>query len=737
MSESPDPQQQSGNQHVHHYVLVALPVPLRESFCYRCNDVPEKGSLVRVPFGSRKLVGVALDETTPPAHLKPSSIRAIDEVLPFPSALPAEILQLCGWAADYYHHPLGEVYAAALPSLIRKGKYEFEPPTLLQLSKTGESVSESELTRAPAQRKAIEALSAAPMSRSALKTFGVSSQTIKALIEKSWASWEPVAADIESPITPANGPTLTAEQSDAVSKVLGSALHSTFLLDGVTGSGKTEVYLQVIADQLAQGHQVLVLVPEIGLTPQTIRRFEQRFRFPVHIYHSSATDKERADTWTLASRGEAKIVIGTRSAIFIPFTKLGAIIVDEEHDASYKQQDGFRYSARDLAVLRGQFAKVPVILGSATPSLESRNNCHQGKYALLQLTKRPPGVKTERYELVDTRHLEKIDGLTRRLKARIRETLENGNQVLVFLNRRGYAPVLICNDCGWIANCRRCDAKLTFHMSSRSLVCHHCGIISHNILTCQSCRSRQVAAIGIGTERVEQTLSALYPAYPVIRIDRDSTRRKGEMEAALEEVHSGKPSILVGTQLLAKGHHFPAVTLAAILDVDGGFYSTDFRATERVGQLIIQVGGRSGRADRPGEVIIQTEFAGHPLLKSLVNDGYAAFSEKLLDERREAQLPPYVFQALIRAEATDSRKAHDFLQQVIEKSGLGDSVNLLGPMPALMEKRAGRYRQLVVILADSRRTLHHTLDNLIAAAMRLPDANKIRWAVDVDPVDLF
>lgn len=720
------------------HVLMAVPVPLRETFLYRWKGSvpPETGQLVRVPFGSRKLTGVVTNTNPDASDLPDSRIREIDTLLDVPRRLPASIMRLCRWAADYYHHPVGEVFAAAIPRLIRDGSYRFEPPKRLALTADGRAIEPESLARAPVRKQAVELLANADLTRKELADQAVSARTIKVLIDKGWAHWVDAPAGQPGGTAPtfAPGPALTGEQSAAVSAIDATGV---FLLDGVTGSGKTEVYLRVIDKRLRQGQQVLIMVPEIGLTPQTVRRFESRFDFPVQVFHSSASDRERADTWYLAGSGQAQIVLGTRSAIFIPFRQLGAIIVDEEHDASYKQQDGFRYSARDLAVLRGQFEQVPVVLGSATPSLESLHNCEQGKYHHLRLTTRPPGINPETYELLDTRHLEKTDGFTRRLKARIRETLEAGNQALVFLNRRGYAPVLICNDCGWIANCRRCDARLTYHLASRSLVCHHCGNTSHNIISCQSCQSQQVAAVGIGTERVEQTLQQLFPEFPVIRIDRDSTRRKGAMAKMIERIREGEPAILVGTQLLAKGHHFPAVTLVAILDIDSGFYSTDFRATERAGQLIVQVGGRAGRADRPGRVLVQTEFATNRLLKDLVNEGYAAFASDLLAERRSAELPPYTFQALLRAEAKDSRTARTFLEHIARKSSPPDSVALLGPLPALMEKRAGRYRQLLVVMSDRRQQLHRELDRLVHAASNATDAKKVRWALDVDPVDLF
>lgn len=724
------------------YIAAAVATPLRRRFHYRlpAGMDARPGARVRVPFGSRKLIGVVTETDSRP-DLSPAKIKNVIEVLSQDGDLPAPILKLCGWASDYYQHPIGEVLAAALPALLRKGDSPIDAVQYLTLTPEGSGIEPESLKRAPAQKRLLEFLENKPQTRALLNVHDISTQTIRTIISKGWADWvtesQPETGSFALNGVDHGSLQLTSEQTQVLNELDRQAKNGTTLLQGVTGSGKTEIYLRVIESALREGKQALVLVPEIGLTPQTIGRFEQRFDTAITVLHSGLTDRERAEGWWRAKEGMSGIVLGTRSAIFTPLKNPGVFIVDEEHDSSYKQTDGFRYNARDLAVLRGQFEGAPVMLGSATPSLESLHNARAGKYQLLEMSQRPPGVEAEKYELLDTRHLEIRDGFTRGLKSRIETALARGEQVLVFINRRGFAPVMMCNDCGWIAHCRRCDAKLTYHLSSNTLVCHHCGTLSHNILSCQSCSSQQVSAIGVGTQRIEQTLNNLFPDHPVYRVDRDSTRKKGSLEKILDDIGEGEPAILVGTQLLAKGHHFPNVTLVAMLDVDSGFYSADFRAVEKLGQMLLQVGGRAGRADKPGSVLIQTAFATHPLMQKLVVSGYQSFAEELLSEREVSELPPFTFQAIIRAEATQSSMAREFLEQLERKSTVQDSVELLGPIPALMEKRAGKFRQMLIVAAPSRTLVHHSVTRLIAIAESLPAASKVRWSVDVDPIDLF
>ena len=742
MSDTPQPHNHpAGPVQAPVYVEVAVATPLRTTFTYRVAgpQLPRRGARVTVPFGRQKLNGI-ITETNVTPDIEPKRVRTIITIFDQTADIPEPLMQLCHWTASYYHYPIGEVFATALPLMLRQGWDPSKPEQELQLSESGLSQDETTLKRAPAQLKMINLLKVSPRTRQELKDTDISARTIKTLIDKQWVKLQ--ARALKAPTTTWQEPAIpsdlstTAEQAAVIQSLVQQA-NRTYLLQGITGSGKTEIYLQFIEHVLKAGKQALILVPEIGLTPQTIHRFRARFQQPMIILHSAMTDRERAEGWYAASQGHASIVLGTRSAIFTPLKNPGAIVVDEEHDASYKQQDGLRYSARDLAVLRGQFEKVSVVLGSATPSLESLHNVETGKYKLLTLKERPPGTNTEHYEMINTRHLEMTEGFTRGLRQKISTHLSQAEQVLVFINRRGFAPVLLCQECGWIAQCRRCDARMTVHIGHSSLICHHCGALSHNLANCQSCNGNRVAPIGFGTQRIEKTLEQFYPDFPVIRIDRDSTRRKHALGTLLAEVNKGQASILVGTQLLAKGHHFPNVTLVALLDVDAGFYSSDFRAMERLGQLVLQVGGRAGRADKPGTVVIQSAFADHPLLHKLTSQGYSAFAADLLAERREHDLPPYSFQAIIRAESADARAAQDFLEAVAGAFESRNSVQLLGPIPALMERKAGRYRQLLVITSDRRSHLHAEIEARAKAAESAPEAKKVRWAIDVDPIDLF
>jgi primosomal protein N' (replication factor Y) len=511
----------------------------------------------------------------------------------------------------------------------------------------------------------------------------------------------------------------------------------TSLLFGVTGSGKTEVYLTLIESHLRAGRQALVLVPEIGLTPQTIRRFTNRFSVPVTTIHSGLTDRERLDAWSAARSGQSGIVIGTRSAIFCPLKHPGILIVDEEHDGSFKQQDGFRYSARDLAVVRGQMESIPVVLGSATPSLESWQNATTGKYRKVVLTERATGATQPTYRVINLRDTIETEGFSQQLIDQIGHELGQGNQVLVFLNRRGYAPVILCRSCGWLSQCDRCDARMTFHKTMNRLICHHCGSESIIPEQCPACTSTDMVPLGAGTQRVERTLTELFAGSTVLRVDRDSTRGRHAMEELLSEIHNGEPAILVGTQLLAKGHHFPDVTLVAIADMDSGFYSGNYRAEERMAQLILQVGGRAGRAEKPGTVSIQTHLPEQPLFKRLIGQGYAAFADELLDDRRTHELPPFHHHALLRAEAQKAEAPSQFLDDILSGVTPNPSVMLLGPVPATMERKAGRYRYHLLLSSDNRKKLSRTLDQCIAAAEQSRFSRRVRWSVDVDPLELF
>ena len=511
-----------------------------------------------------------------------------------------------------------------------------------------------------------------------------------------------------------------------------------FLLDGVTGSGKTEVYLRLIQDVLAAGRQALVLVPEIGLTPQLERRIQARLGAPMAVLHSGLGERERELAWRAAADGAAALVLGTRSAVFAPLPRLGLVVVDEEHDLSFKQQDGFRYSARDLAVRRAQRAGCPVILGSATPSLETLHSAQRGRYDWLHLTGRAGGAQPPRLDVIDIRAQPLDGGLSRVLVRDLGAEITAGNQVLLFLNRRGFAPILTCHDCGWVGGCPHCDARLTLHLTRRRLACHHCGWVRAIPQVCPDCAKDDLRALGQGTERLEEEVARLFPGVPMARIDRDSTRG-GRLARLLEGARRGDFPILIGTQMLAKGHHLPGVTLVGILDLDQGLYGADYRAPERMAQLIVQVAGRAGRAERPGRVVLQTRHPDHPLLEALLRGGYAAFAEGALAERRAALLPPFSHQALLRAEGRTAKDAVDLLAGAAARAreiGL-TGLSLWGPVAAPMERRAGRYRAQLLAQAERRTDLQTFLATWVPGLRSLKVPAGARWSLDVDPQEML
>lgn len=730
---------------------IALPVPLRRNFDYLppLNQPPtaldsiKPGTLVRVPFGRQELIGVLLGIKTVSAH-QPDKQRPAIAFIENEAILEPELLELCRWAADYYQAPLGEALQTALPILLRQGEpAKMRGERAFTLTMEGKGLPEGALKRSPKQALLIAELQKRPyLLRSDLEHLDIPRSIAKTLIDKGLVRIDEIqpsptqpSQDLrnEQPLTLSDEQRLALEQIDL-------SRFGISLLDGATGSGKTEIYLQAIEKCLNQGKQALVLVPEIGLTPQTIQRFQRRFATPVAALHSGLNDRERLDAWLQARAGIARIVIGTRSALFTPFQDLGIIIIDEEHDGSFKQQDGFRYSARDLAAVRAQRLNIPLILGSATPSLETLHNALAGRYQHLQLKARAGNAKPPDIRLLDIRGEILHEGFAQASIDAIGETLAKGNQALVFLNRRGYAPTLECHDCGWLANCNFCDARLTVHQTPRHLHCHHCDHQRAMPRRCPVCNSAHIQPIGQGTERSELVLQELFPQYKIIRVDRDSTRNKNAMRKLLEDVHKGEPCILVGTQMLAKGHHFADVTLVVIIDADAGLFSTDFRGPERMGQLLLQVAGRAGRAEKPGQVILQSHHTDHPLVQTLVTRGYHAFADLILNERQLTGLPPYRHLALIRAEAKDPRKAMDFLTQARQQAELISPANpaltYLGPLPAFMEKRGDRFRYQLQINSAQRKSLQHLLSELALQLEASSLAKAVRWSIDVDPQEM-
>lgn len=727
---------------------VAVPSPLRSLFDYLPPDGCPAGSIhpgcrVRIPFGRSNAVGVivALAEST---QVPVNKLRKVTALLDEQPLFSSDLLELLKWAQSYYHHAPGDVMLGALPTALRQGgALNLKGVRRWSITPEGAAVEPESLKRAPRQQYLLQLLqtSEGGVSESQLDEPWDWRAGLRRLEEKGWVGnkVDPCLAvhqGEKQPPLALNGEQQLAVQS--VTEKLGG--FQPFLLDGVTGSGKTEVYLQIISEVLRLGRQVLVLLPEIGLTPQIVDRFRERFVEPVALSHSGLNESERLCAWAMAKDGKVPILIGTRSAAFTPMPNLGLIIIDEEHDASFKQQDGFRYSARDVLVKRAHQMGIPILLGSATPSLESLHNVKQGRYQLLKLTKRAGGALAPKMHLIDLRQQPMLDGFSPALMKRMKRHLERGNQVLLFLNRRGFAPTLMCHDCGWTAKCRRCDANLTFYQGKRRLLCHHCAAEQPVMMQCPGCGSIDLKPVGYGTERTEQVLHEHFPDSEILRIDRDSTRRKGALQGMLDSIHRGGNQILLGTQMLAKGHHFPNVTLVAILNADQGLFSADFRATERMAQLILQVAGRAGRAELPGEVLIQTHNPDHPLLQTLVNEGYAAFAKASMAEREAFEQPPFVQYALLRAEAVDGAAAMAFLSECLSLATtmeLGQGLELLGPVPAPMERRQGRYRAQLLIQAEQRVVLHRFLQHWLPQLDRLKSGRAARWSIDVDPIEMF
>lgn len=751
---------------------LAVPVPLRQSFDYalplalpaersadlpvdRPVDLPAEeaanwlGVRCEIKFGRQTLVGICIETDPADAHAKPKPIIAR---LDATATISPQMLALGRWLADYYHHPLGEVLPLLLPPPLRRPTRLAELNQARQvmayrarpLEPAAEEVLATALARSPKKRAALAHLANGPATRVAMLKAGFSGPTLKSLLElgaiESFRT-EPRPRGHDDPPT-GTALTLSREQQTAVTAIVtGLGQFSPVLLDGVTGSGKTEVYLQAITEALRQRCQVLVLIPEIALTPQTLARFQERFP-ATECLHSQVADSERLRLWDACREGTIDVLIGTRSAALLPFARLGLIIVDEEHDPSYKQVDGLRYSARDLAVKRAADCQIPLVLGSATPALESLRNARTGRYQHLRLSERAGGASFPTLRLLDIRGQSMHDGLSLPLLREIKRHLDQGNQVLIFINRRGYAPSLLCASCGAAVECPACERPMTYHRrpaGAGHLQCHHCGRQTPEPDGCARCQHPALVPVGIGTQRTELALKERFPNVTIHRIDRDTARSKKRLEAHFAAIHRGNPAILVGTQILAKGHHFPNVTLVGLLNADAGFTAPDFRAAERTAQLIIQVAGRSGRAEQAGEVIIQTLQPEQPLLNALIKAGYAGFAADELERRESAGLPPAAAMLLLRAEAERATDAEQLLHWVLDRvRGQRGGAELLGPVPAPQPKLANRFRYQLLGLHAQRKPLHALADRLTAvlgSKAAQPMVRRARWSLDIDPYD--
>ena len=715
-------------------VRVAVPVPVPGLFDYALPEnsaAPPAGIRVKVPFGRRSVYGVVME--VGPASIDPRRLKPVTRELDRQPILDEHLRTFCSWLSRYYLHPIGEVVAAAIPSELRRG----EPPRMRPpephwaLTDEGRHVDPATLGRAVRQRAVLEHLAQGPARHGELLAeTGADRSVCDALAAKGWIGEAEAAVAVN-----AEAPTLTPAQRAAVDAIRASEGFSAFLLNGVTGSGKTEVYLSAIEPIVAVGGQALVLVPEIGLTPQLIRRFERRLGDKVAAVHSGRSDLERLDVWERARTGRTAVVIGTRSALFTPLPELKLIVIDEEHDGSFKQQDGLHYSARDAAVKRAQMLDIPIVLGSATPSLESLHNAREGRYRQLRLDRRIGGATLPHAEVIDLRHHPAEDGISEPAYARIAHHLKHRDQVLVFLNRRGYAPVLMCHACGWMALCHRCDARLTLHQGAGQLRCHHCGSSQGQPPLCPECGSSRLLTIGEGTEKLQDTLAKRFPDHPVIRIDRDTIRSQRHLQASLELIRSGRSAILLGTQMLAKGHHFPKVTLSVVVNLDQALFSADFRASEKAAQLLLQVAGRAGRGERPGTLLLQTHHPEHSLFSTVLQEGYEAFAEELLRERQAAAFPPYGHLALLRAEASRREQVRAFLDRAASLAPRSRDVHFYGPMPAPLERRAGRMRMQVLVQSADRSVLFRHLRPWVGKLHELSEAGRVRWSIDVDPLE--
>lgn len=739
-------------------VKVAVPGPFLTPLDYRFDltesPKPQVGVRVRVPFRNKELIGLVTGVQADSDYVA-DKLKNVIAVLDAEPIFDADHLAFLEWAASYYHEPIGEVVQAALPKKLRAGDpLEIEGEAFWTLTEAGRVLTPDELPKNATQQHALLALlqtqqaglNATQLNANLTNWRGA----MKKFAAEGWVTSHRGLCLPKSDFGVKPNHILNPEQQSAVQAVadLPSRQFKAFLLQGVTGSGKTEVYLGMIEAALAQGKQALVLVPEIGLTPQMVARFSAALQQPVATLHSGLNDSERLCAWHLIRTGQVKVLLGTRSAVFAPFANLGVCIIDEEHDLSFKQQEGFRYSARDLLVRRAFAEQVPVVLGSATPSLETLHNAQTGRFEHLRLTQRAAQAKLPSMKLLDIRGERIQEGVSRPLQVAMQRHLEAGGQVLLFLNRRGFAPVLMCHACGWQASCPSCDANMTLHYSGQHhghLRCHHCGYQAAAPQACPSCQATEFVQVGQGTERLTETIQSWFPTKTVLRIDRDTTRLKGRMAELTEQARSGEADILIGTQMLAKGHHFPKVTLVGLLDIDQGLFGADFRAAERMAQLILQVAGRAGRGEAAGEVLIQTHHPDHPLLLTLIREGYDAFAAKALQERQIAKLPPFRFQLMLRAEATDAQAGMAFLQAL--KQSLQETlahwpaeeakpVEIWGPVSAPMERRQGRYRYQLLLQAPKRAQLQSLFAQVEPLIYQSPLTRKVRWSVDVDPQEM-
>ena len=729
------------------YARIGVDSPVRKLFDYRIGPAGaslQAGMRVLIPFGQRTVVGIVI-ELTDHSDVPASRLKSVLKILDQNPLFDSRSLSLISWAARYYQYPLGAALFTALPPALRKdsGVKKSQPEYVWTVR------SQQPLERAPKQKLILgwlQSQAAGVTTQAILSHFPGSRAAIYALEKKGCISRSELTDSLSKvsqnqPASIESALELSAEQADVSDQLLNNlGTFQVSLLEGVTGSGKTEVYFRVIEKIMRQPEgQVLILVPEIGLTPQLHQRLQDHFGIDIALLHSSTSEKQRKHTWLNITTGTHRIILGTRLAVFAPIPNLQLVVVDEEHDPSFKQQEGFLYHARDVAIYRAKQCNIPIILGSATPSFESLHNVECKNFQHLKLHKRVHSDHMPAIHMADMRAQPSDCILSPALSKAMHVHLQKNQQVILFLNRRGYAPALLCHDCGWVAQCRRCDANLTYHNPDRKLHCHHCDSSMQKPAHCPECQSHNLILIGHGTQRIEEYIQQAFPAYSHVRLDRDMTRRKGILETTLKDIHENKHQIIIGTQILSKGHDFSNVSLVGILDIDYGIYSMDFRALERAAQLLIQVSGRSGRRHTQGEVYVQTHNPDHPLLRTLLQKGYPAFAQQALLQRSEWQLPPFSHQISLRARAQKISAVYEFLERIknIARNSIPDDVQIQGPISPSMERKAGQYRAFLLLASQQRGTITRYLDNLLDQIEQLPEAKKVRWSVDVDPMDSF
>ena len=654
------------------YYDIAVGLPLRQCFTYKSKEVIKKGKRVIVPFGSKSIVGIVVKKIAKPKSLK--GLKEIISIADEHSCFNGSIFEAITWASDYYHHPIGEVFFSFMPTLLRKQNDKI----IIDLDDN----TEYKLNEEDKKLK------------------------------------------------------LTKEQNINLSKLNKVEKFSPSLIYGVTGSGKTEIYLQLAEKFILQNKSILILVPEINLIPQLEKRFKDRFNGDIGVYHSRQTPNQRLKIWLRSKFGGIRIVIGTRSSVLMPLKNLGAIIIDEEHDQSYKQAEGFKFSGRDLAIKRAQIENIPVFLGSATPSLQTLKLVKEKKFKKFDLLRRVDGKKPPKLIPLDISDSPLLGGIAIQTMSIIEAAINKGEQVLIFLNRRGFAPLYECDNCGWVAKCSSCESNLVFHKSKNRLICHQCESVYGVNKTCPDCHSNEINTLGTGTERVEEVLRSTFKKVPIIRMDYDSTRLKGSIEAIYEKANKSKEAILVGTQMLSKGHDFPKVTLCVILNADGGLLSPEINAIEKISQQLIQVSGRAGRNNNLAKVIIQTRYPNDENLKQIKTGDYRLVSEQCLKTNKALNMPPYSTVAILRATSPSPESCYKFLDKANNLLNDKKNIYVIGPLPSIPLKVKGNTRNHLIIKSDTRTYLNRVLNYLTYEIQTWPETKKVKWSYDIDPYDM-